>query len=77
MNNKVEKMTVMSDNGIGSQRLPHSANGSSMALPDDGSSGMPTTPEVEYSVTCQRRKINDEPAGGCGDVGERGVDRRR
>ena len=55
--NEVEKMAMMSDNGTGSQRLPHSGGGSSAALSDGGNNGIAPAAEVEYSVTCQRGKV--------------------
>lgn len=57
VDNEVEKMTMMSDNGTGSQRLPHSGGGSSAALSDGGNSGIAPAAEVEYSVTCQWGKV--------------------
>ena len=57
VDNEVEKMTMISDNGTGSQRLPHSGGGSSAALSDGGNSGITPAAEVEYSVTCQWGKV--------------------
>ena len=54
VDDEMEKMTMMSDNGTGSQRLPHSGGGSSAKLSDGANSG---ASEVQYTVTCQRRKI--------------------
>ena len=53
VDNEMEKMTMMSDNGTGSQHFPHSGGGSSATLSNGGNSGVS---EVQYTVTCQRAK---------------------
>ena len=54
VDNEMEKMAVIPDQGTGSQLFPNCGGGSSATLSDSGNNG---TSEVEYTVTCQWGKI--------------------
>ena len=59
LDNEVEKMTTVSDNGTGGgQRAPPlGGDGSSNALSNAGNGGVAAAAEVEYTVTCRRGKV--------------------